>query len=148
MANKKAADYYRQGYNCAQSVVMAFAQDFGLARDTASMMNSGFAAGLGYKGQICGAVLGAYQVIGLKYGRKTPDDELSKELTYAAMKKFDLLFSGKHNSLQCSELLGQKIETEEGLAKAIDLELFHKRCPVFVESACAIVDAVLNRTDK
>ena len=42
-----AKQYFLDGYNCAQAVVLAFAQDFGLDKNTAVMLSSSFGGGMG-----------------------------------------------------------------------------------------------------
>lgn len=40
--SKKAGELFRQGYNCAQSVFCAFAEDIGMDFDTALKLSSSF----------------------------------------------------------------------------------------------------------
>ena len=40
--SKKAGELFRQGYNCAQSVFCAFAEDIGMDIDTALKLSSSF----------------------------------------------------------------------------------------------------------
>ncbi len=62
-----AINYFNNGYNCAQSVVAAFCEDFGVDKKTALMMSEGFGGGMGRMRLTCGAVTGMFFIVGLKY---------------------------------------------------------------------------------
>ena len=42
-----ARKYFEDGYNCSQSVLLAFAEDFGLDKKTAALISSSFGGGMG-----------------------------------------------------------------------------------------------------
>ena len=50
-------------YNCAQSVLIPFAEDAGLTREQANALALDFGAGMGC-GSVCGAVTGALMAMG------------------------------------------------------------------------------------
>ena len=54
-----AEEKFGGGYNCAQSVLFSFCEELGLDADTALKIACGFGAGMGRKGEVCGAVSGA-----------------------------------------------------------------------------------------
>jgi len=64
---EKAADIFNGGHNCAQAVLGAFCEEYGLDTDTALRIARGLGSGV-RNAEICGAVSGAVLVIGLKYG--------------------------------------------------------------------------------
>lgn len=61
-----ALQYKHSGYNCAQAVIAAFADDLGIDTDTARALGAGFGAGMGTMGATCGALCGAQIVLGLQ----------------------------------------------------------------------------------
>ena len=65
-----AAQYHERGYGCAQSVLASFAGDYGLDEGLALRMATGFGSGMGRLCEVCGALTGAFMVIGLKYGKE------------------------------------------------------------------------------
>ena len=79
-----AAAIFKSGFSCSQAVCCAFAGDFGIDRDTALKFSCSFGGGMGHTGNTCGAVTGALMVIGMKYGRTSPEDLAAKDKTYAA----------------------------------------------------------------
>lgn len=99
---------------------------------------SGFGGGMN-RGETCGAVTGAYMVIGLKAGHITSLPEeiaQSREL----IEKFNGLFLSEHNFLKCSELLGHNMSNpdEREIAKAEGL--FENRCPKFLKTSAKIIE--------
>ena len=64
-----AVQFKHSGYNCAQAVVAAFAEDLGIDLETARALGAGFGAGMGTMGATCGALCGAQIVLGLRADR-------------------------------------------------------------------------------
>ena len=82
-----AVEKFRQGYNCSQSVVAAFAEDYGIDEQTAALHARGFGGGMGRTGGVCGAVSGAVMVIGLSTWDIADTDE-AKHRAYALVREF------------------------------------------------------------
>ena len=61
---EKARNLFMEGYNCSQSVVLAFCDDMGVSREAALRMSSAFGAGIGGMREVCGTVSGMLMVIG------------------------------------------------------------------------------------
>ena len=60
-----AVQYKHSGYNCAQAVIAAYADELGIDFVTARALGAGFGAGMGTMGATCGALCGAQTVLGL-----------------------------------------------------------------------------------
>lgn len=125
--------------NCAQSVLLSFASDVNLDEKSATRIALGFGGGMGM-GETCGAVTGAYMVLGLKAQAEGKSIQEMKAETKAAVRRFNELFSDKHCSLKCKKLLGVDISTPEGTAVANENNLFDSVCPLLVASACEILE--------
>lgn len=71
LACEKAAEYFRRGFNCSQSVLKASSEVLGLAIPP-EIINAaaGFSGGIGYSGCVCGALTGAVMLIGLSRANK------------------------------------------------------------------------------
>ena len=65
---------FNNGFNCCQSVLLAYCQEFGLDSQVASRLSTGFGGGMGRMAGVCGAVTGAFMVLGLKYGKMRAED--------------------------------------------------------------------------
>jgi C_GCAxxG_C_C family probable redox protein len=125
-------------FNCAQTVFSLFAPELGIDEKTALKIASGFAGGMN-SAETCGAVTGAYMVIGMKHGHATsnPDDKVNTKLL---IQKFNEKFKEIHGSLICKQLTGFDISTPEGSAAASEAGVFKTRCPVFIKTACKILE--------
>jgi C_GCAxxG_C_C family probable redox protein len=140
---EKAVACFTQGFNCSQALLSTYGDANGLPRDTALRVAGAFGAGMGHRGDTCGAVTGALMVVGLTYGQSTPEDEAAKEKTYGLAAEFCRRFKSTHESIVCRDLLVCDLSTTEGLAHAREHRLFALRCPTFVQSAAAILDDIL-----
>ncbi len=139
---EEAKALFSQGFSCSQAVVAAFAPSLGLDRDTALKIASGFGGGMGRLAETCGAVTGAFMVLGLKCGSATTDKQ-AKETIYALVRELAQRFKGVHGSLLCRDLLGCNLNTAEGLALAQEKKLFSTVCPPYVETAATILEEML-----
>lgn len=113
MPQEKATEYFRQGYNCAQSVFAAFAAEMGLPEDTALRLPSAFGAGLGRMRGTCGAFAGLAMVAGFKHGNLT-GDPADKERIFALTRQLADAFRAEFGTLQCRELLHLPEDAREG----------------------------------
>ncbi len=64
----KAVELKRSGYNCAQAVAAALADETGLSPETLKAAASGFGGGMGTTEATCGALVGAGIAAGLNKG--------------------------------------------------------------------------------
>jgi len=126
-------------HNCAQSVLLSYASDLNLEPSTAMFIASGFGGGM-TMGKTCGAVTGAYMVLGLKIQSEGKTYPEIKAESKAAVRKFNELFISKHGSLSCKKLLGVNLSTPEGAAEANEKNLFDTVCTGLVASAAGIIE--------
>ena len=101
----KAAELFLGGYNCAQSVVVAFSDLTGLDKDFSAKFASSFGGGMGRMREVCGAVSGMLMVAGLLYGYDTPGDDVSKKEHYARVLYLAGRFRVEVGSIVCREIL-------------------------------------------
>ncbi len=138
----KAAATFKEGFSCSQAVLGTYCERFGLDKKQACKISSGFGGGM-HLDQTCGAVTGAFMVIGLKYGRTRADDVEAKMKTAATVVEFAKKFKARHGSIGCTELIGCNISTPEGFEEAKKKDLFKQVCPKYVISAAEILDEIL-----
>jgi C_GCAxxG_C_C family probable redox protein len=139
----KASACFKEGFNCSQAVFSTYAVEMGMDRDIALKISQAFGGGMAQMGETCGAVTGAFMVIGLKYGRTRADDDEAKVKTYSLVKEFTEKFKARNGTIICRELLGCDIGTPEGNRVAKDKELFSTVCPGFVRDAVDILEKIL-----
>jgi C_GCAxxG_C_C family probable redox protein len=104
----------------------------------------GFGGGMGRMAQTCGAVTGAYMVLGLKYGNAETHDKETKEKVYELIREFSRRFENRNSSIVCRELLGCDISKPEGVMAAKENGLFTSICPKMVREAVEILDEMIN----
>lgn len=100
-----AGELFLGGYNCAQSVAMAFSDVTGLSREFSAKMASSFGGGMGRMREVCGAVSGMLMVAGLLYGYATPGDDAAKKAHYARVQELAGAFREEAGSIVCREIL-------------------------------------------
>jgi len=125
--------------NCAQSVLLSFEGELKLDSITALKIASGFGGGMAMA-ETCGAVTGAYMVLGLKIQTEGKSIQEIKVEAKAAVRRFNELFIAKHGSLRCKKLLGDDISTAEGSTEANEKNLHDLVCKVLVGSAAEILE--------
>jgi C_GCAxxG_C_C family probable redox protein len=108
----RAQNYLDEGYACSQSVLLAYADYFNLDIPTAKLISSSFGGGMGRLRMTCGAVTGAFMVIGLAYGNEDPKDMNTKLDGYIKVRELYHKVEDKHGTANCKELL-KKYATEE-----------------------------------
>ncbi len=115
----------------------------GLNGETGLRVAGSFGAGMARTGETCGAVTGALMVIGLRHAKMQPDDDDSRELSYALAQEFMDTFRDRNKSLLCRELLGVDVSTPEGITVVREKDLFATVCPRFVEDVAEILERLL-----
>jgi C_GCAxxG_C_C family probable redox protein len=138
----QAVACFGEGFNCSQAVLSACGRRFGLDRETALRVAGAFGGGM-TMGETCGAVTGAFMVIGLKHGKIKAGDDAARDKVYGLVKKFVNRFKSRNNFILCRELLGCDISAPEGLQTAKDKKLFTTICPKFVRDAAEILEEIV-----
>jgi C_GCAxxG_C_C family probable redox protein len=138
-----ATDYFKNGFNCAQSVLIAFKDEFNISEKDLLKISCGFGGGMGGLQKTCGAVSGANMVIGLKYGKCNKEDNEAKDKTYGLVRDFDTEFKKIYKTSQCKDLLGCDLSTEEGKNYFNDNNLKEKVCMKCVEDSVKILNKML-----
>ena len=108
---EKAIELFVNGANCAQAVLVAFADLCGLDERTAYRLSAPFGGGLGRQREVCGAVSGMCMVLGFLYGYDDLSDAPAKAEHYRLVQELCGAFKQRFGSIVCRELLGAKTAT-------------------------------------
>jgi len=142
MNNKeKAISYFRSGYNCSQSVLMACA---GESEDMAKAA-AAFGGGMGRMQKTCGAVTGAYIWFGMAYATGGLPGDTDKTRVYDKVREFNRIFVDRNGSDSCSDLLGEDLSTPEGKGRIAERGLTQKVCEKCIADAIEIIGMLENR---
>lgn len=141
---EEAYNYFLQGYNCSQAVVMAYRDFFPPhALDTILSLASPFGGGMGRLREVCGTVSGAFIVLGSIYGFNVPGDSEKKKILYGKMQEFAALFEKENGSIICRDLLGLKGRSNPNPEERTK-EYYEKRpCPTLCLSSASILEEFL-----
>ena len=136
----EAVAFLKQGCNCCQAVLAAYAERHGLERGTALKLGTGFGSGVSQLGEMCGAVSGAILVLGLRHGRSSAEDQAAQQKTWELVRKFVARFKQRHGSTECRQLLGCDPSNPAQLEWAAKQGLFATRCPKLVREAVELLE--------
>ena len=140
---------FMKGYNCSQSVVLAFADMFDIDEATLSKLSSSFGGGMGRLREVCGSVSGMFMVAGLLYGYDGPETGQVKADHYARIQELAKRFEEKHGSIVCRELLGLSVRHDIPVPEARTSEYYKKRpCPEIIGDAAEILEQFINEQNE
>ena len=135
-----AVSLFKEGYNCSQSVVAAFADLYGFTREQALKMSASFGGGIGRMRQTCGAACGLFMVAGIETGCTEGKNREGKEANYKLVQELAEEFRRRNGSIVCAELLGlAKSAPTPATPEERTTEYYKKRpCVKMVEEAARI----------
>ena len=140
---EKAIENFLAGYNCAQSVFLAFAPDLGLSDELALRLSSSFGGGMGRLREVCGAVSGMLMAAGALYGYTSPTDDQAKAAHYALVQDLAGQFRALHGTIICRELLG-RTGAESPVPEERTAAYYAQRpCARFVGDGAKILEAYM-----
>jgi C_GCAxxG_C_C family probable redox protein len=137
----KAIYFLRNGFNCAQSVAVAFSGNYGLAEEDAARAACGFGGGM-HCGSVCGACTGGIVVIGFKYGSASAGDAAAKQNCYRKTTEFTDAFVAQTGALTCPEMLGCDIRTPQGKEQAARIKVENNVCEKAVLQSALLLEAL------
>lgn len=137
---EKAVSLFKEGYNCSQAVVAAYADLYGFTREQALKISASFGGGIGRMRKTCGAACGLFILAGLETGCTIGKDREGKEANYKLVQKLADEFTQRNGSITCAELLGlDKSAPTPTTPEARTNEYYKKRpCVKMVEEAARI----------
>ena len=135
-----ALSKFKEGYNCAQSVVYAYADEMGIDENTLLSLSVGFGGGMGRKQEVCGAVSGAVMVLGAVCSKENGNNN---RLSYKSVQRLIDGFTKEKGSIKCLDLLsGCNLSTSEGQSLFKEKNL-RSHCDGCIEVACNILQKEL-----
>lgn len=137
--SEKAVNLFCDGYNCAQAVFGAFANDLGLDEATALKIAAPFGGGFGRQREVCGAVSGMLMAFGYLYGYDTAETGEVKMRHYEQTRALCDAFKEQNGSIICREIL--KTDEVGGTPAARTEKYYHERpCVRCVRTASEILE--------
>lgn len=132
---------FLSGYNCTQSIAVAFAEELGLDKNTAARLSSGFGGGMGRMREVCGTFSGVVFVLSALYGYSEPKDLTAKKELYEKIRNLADKFREDNGSIICRELLGLDKMEESATPELRTSEYYKKRpCPELCRYAANLLE--------
>ncbi len=139
---ERGVAFFKQGYNCSQSVALAFAEYYNVPEELMARMSASFGGGIGRMRETCGACCGMFMLAGLEISKDQsfPNHDLKLQ-NYKLVQQLAADFKEQTGSIICRELL-----TKVGVAANNDFtpevrtdEYYKKRpCIRMVETAIRV----------
>ena len=101
--SQQAVENFENGYNCAQSVFLAYAQDYGINKEMALKLSSSFGGGMGRLREVCGAVTAMFAIAGLEKGYTSNNDDDAKAKHYELIQNLAEEFKKEYNTILCRD---------------------------------------------
>ncbi len=135
----KAVAFFKEGYNCSQSVAMTFADVYGFTEPMMSRISASFGGGIGRMRETCGSACAMFLLAGLEVTNVydspccdsdalTCDQELSpypsqelKKKDYEVVQMLAENFRKETGSIICKELLGLNKQRADGTIPEIKI---------------------------
>ena len=140
---EQSKELFLQGYNCAQAIAGGFSEEVGLNRETAVKIASSFGGGMGGMREVCGALTGAFVILGIKYGYIDPVDATAKANHYKLVKDTADKFKEKWGTILCRDLMKRLAEEKDALLGDKPKEYKSRPCLIIVEDVAKILEEIL-----
>lgn len=142
-----AMSFFKEGYNCSQSVFMTFCDEYNMDCEMALRISSSFGAGMGRLREVCGAVTGMFMAAGMIFGYSDPQNHDLKTEHYKRIQYLAKEFEEKNRSIVCRELLGLGSGKDSPVPELRTAEYYKKRpCVELVGMAAEIMDKYIMNT--
>lgn len=140
---EKAAQLFSEGYNCSQSVFMAYADLVGMDEIMAKQVSLGLGGGMGRMREVCGAVSGMVLLTGFVSGMEDGADAEGKKKNYQLVQELMKRFEEMNGSYICKQLLG--LEEKDGPTPAKRTQEYYKKrpCKELVMDAARLLEEIV-----
>ena len=140
---------FTDGYNCSQSIVIAFADLLPADTDTVLKLVSPYGGGMGRLREVCGAFTGALAVLGLLRGYSMPETGDKKARLYERVQALAASFKAEHRSVVCRDMLRLPPGPDTPKPEPRTEEYYRKRpCLKVIGDMAELLENELERDDQ
>jgi C_GCAxxG_C_C family probable redox protein len=141
---EQAKQYFNNGYNCAESVLLAVCVESGYSESGIikfiPRMATGFGGGIARNGGLCGVLSGGLMALGLALGRD--DGQQSRDPCYPAADQFYHEFIERFGHPSCRELTGLDMKSEQDRKQYLDVVHMERCNPIVAWSARRVMELI------
>lgn len=146
---EKAKDFFLEGYNCSQAVILAFCDVVDIDKDILLSMASPFGGGIARLREVCGAFSSAIMILGYKFGYNTPEKGEKKIEYYKLIRDFSRRVEDANGSFVCRRLLGLGDGPSDPVPEERTKEYYDKRpCGDIIKTTAQILDDFIKEKEK
>lgn len=124
----------KQGFYCSQMILLQGMEQMGKTNPDLVRAMHGLAGGLGFSGELCGALTGGASLLGLYAGKGTPEQEEDPRLDFMIqdlVKWFKAEYGEQFGGIRCEEILAGNNQNKT------------TRCPLMVMGVLQKVNELL-----
>ncbi len=130
--------FTQKGYLCSEAVLLTLSEFVKVKSDVIPKIATGFGAGIGRHGEVCGALTGAIMGLGLCFGRSDVSETPPNTSPYEFSQKMVDLFLARFGHVRCRDLLGLDLSCEESREAYKEKSLWETRCRQIIQTATGI----------
>ena len=146
LRSEKAVAYFKKGYNCAQSVVLAYGDLLEMEEETLAKLASSFGGGMGRLREVCGSVSGMFMAYGMLKGYSQPEDTEGKKKQYKTVQEMASAFSKCHGSIICRDILKKQAGPDDFIPdERTETYYISRPCEKCVADAAKILENFLRK---
>ena len=145
---EKAMQYFLDGYNCSQCMILAFEDILDTDIKLALKIASPFGGGMGRLREVCGSVSGMFMFLGYLLGYNEPDDYEGKKVLYAHIQELARRYEEANGSIICRDLLGLTEKRQDSTPEPrTDAYYQNRPCTEKIGSAAEILETYLKELE-
>ena len=127
----------QQGFFCSQILMLKGLEMLGKENPDLVRAMNGLAGGLGFSGELCGALSGGAALLGLYAGRGTPEDEPDPHLDFMILdlvEWFKKEFGEKYGGINCMDMLSGDRKNQSAICPVLVSAVLQKSKELLVEN--------------
>ncbi|MFX1300357.1 MAG: C-GCAxxG-C-C family protein [Promethearchaeota archaeon] len=131
----RAVQYAENGFLCSEAVLLALSEAQNIMSEIIPRIATGFGAGIGRHGEVCGALSGAVMGLGLRFGRSQVSETPQDTSPYQFGQTMVNLFASRVGHIRCRDILDLDISSDEGRKKYREQNLWELKCRELIRIA-------------
>ncbi len=141
----QAVSKAEEGWLCSEAVLQALAEALNISSELIPKIATGFAAGMGRSGEVCGAVSGAILGLGLRYGRNTLEGPPPGTRPHWYATELAREMKERHGSVTCAGILGLDLQDPEDMKRYYERDHWNTTCRELIKETTALAWDLLQR---
>ncbi len=127
----------KQGFYCSQILILQGLELMGKSNPDLVRAMQGLAGGMGFSGEICGALTGGACLLGLYAGKGLPEQEEDPRLAFMVedlVRWFKERFEAEYGSIRCVDILAGDAQNRAARCPVMVSEVLQKTKELLVEN--------------